>query len=93
MSVTIDSLAREFSQSLKSALSSEEMKELVQKNHAETTQGICHSHDYCDANMVLHEVFMKHGMDIADEGGRERWGEMWDAAWSLAKSNEFWINS
>lgn len=90
MNVSIETLAKEFSQSLKSALSSEEMNDLVKKNKSETTPGICHSHDYCDANMVLHVVFMKHGMDIADEGGRERWGEVWDSAWNLAKSNDFW---
>jgi len=92
MSVSIDALAREFSRNLKSVLSSEEMKDVVQKNKAEVTVGICHSHDYCDANMVLHNVFVKHGMDIADEGGRERWGVAWDAAWDLAKSNDFWVN-
>jgi len=90
MNVSIETLAKEFSQSLKSALSSEEMNDLVKKNQSEKIPGICHSHDYCDANMVLHKVFMKHGMDIADEGGRERWGEMWDSAWNLAKSNDFW---
>lgn len=90
MNVSIEALAKEFSHSLKSALSSEEMNDLVKKNQSELIPGICHSHDYCDANMVLHEVFMKHGMDIADEGGRERWGEVWDSAWNLAKSNDFW---
>lgn len=92
MGTSVASLAREFSNSLKKKLSKEELKELVLRNRTETTPGICHSHDFCDANMLLHEVFLKHGMDIADEGGRERWGEMWDAAWNLAKSKEFWIN-
>jgi len=92
MSTSIESLAREFSQSLKSKISTDEMMDLVWKNRTETSPGICHSHDYCDANMVLHEVFLKHGMDIADEGGRERWGGAWDAAWNLAKSKLFWIN-
>lgn len=92
MSVSIKTLEIEFSKNLRSVLSSEEMEELVRKNHAEAIPEICHSHDYCDANMVLHEVFMKHGMDVADEGGIERWGEMWDAVWNLAKSNDFAIN-
>lgn len=92
MSASIESLAREFSQSLKSKISTDEMMDLVGKNRTEASLGICHSHDYCDANMVLHEVFLKHGMDIADEGGRERWGDAWDAAWNLAKSKEFWFN-
>lgn len=90
MNVSIETLAREFSHSLSSELSPDEMNELVQKNRSEENPGICHSHDYCDANVVLHEVFMKHGMDVADEGGRERWGELWDATWNFAKSNDFW---
>ncbi len=54
MSVSIEALAREFSQRLKSEISTADMIELVEKNRAETSQRICHSHDYCDANVVLH---------------------------------------
>ncbi len=89
--VTVKLLAHEFSQALRSSLSPEEMTEVVLRNRAQASPNICHSHDFCDANMVLHEVFMKHGMDVADEGGMDRWGELWDRAWNLAKANEFQI--
>ena len=50
------------------------MSEIVERNKNETDPNICHSHDFCDANMFLHEVFMAYGMDVADESGMERYG-------------------
>ena len=91
MDVSVEQLAKEFSEGLKRTLSSTEMVELVRRNRGETIPNICHSHDFCDANMVLHGVFMRHGMDITDEGGRERWGSIWDASWNMAKSRDFWV--
>lgn len=86
---TIDTLALEFSRGLHAYLTPEQMEEVVERNSSETSPGICHSHDFCDANMFLHEVFMKFGMDVADEGGMEKYGYLWDQAWNLAKSHGF----
>ena len=92
MTSTVQSIVLEFSQSLRSYLTPEQMVEVVQRNRAETHPNICHSHDFCDANMFLHEVFMRHGMDPADEDGMERWGVLWDQSWNLAKGNEFAVD-
>lgn len=89
MKPTAETLALEFSQGLHAYLTPEQMREVVARNRSETAPGICHSHDFCDANMVLYEVFMKYGMDPADEGGMDRWGDLWDRSWNLAKSKEF----
>jgi hypothetical protein len=89
MTPTVESLALEFSQALPAYLTPEQMVEIVLRNRSETYPNICHSHDFCDANMFLHEVFMKHGMDPADEGRMDRWGELWNRTWNLAKSKEF----
>ena len=78
MQITVQSLALEFSHALRSELSAEEMRVVVRRNRAQLSPNICHSHDFCDANMVLHGVFLQHGMDAADEGGMDRWGELWD---------------
>lgn len=82
-------LALEFSASLRARLSPEEMKLVISRNGAETHPNICHSHDFCDANAVLLEIFLAHGMDPADEGGMERWGDLWDKTWTLAKGLGF----
>lgn len=86
---TVDSLAMEFCDELRATLTSEQMENVVSLNAAEGDPNVCHSHDFCDANMVLHEVFLRHGMDAADEGGIDRWGDLWNQTWSLAKSRGF----
>ena len=89
MTPSIDSLANQFSQLLRSTLTPEQMEEVVKRNRSQTHPNVCHSGDFCDSNMVLHEVFMRYGMDAADEGGVDRWGDLWSATWNLAKSKEF----
>ena len=86
---TVDSLANQFSQLLLSTLTAEQMEQVVAGNRTETHPNVCHSGDFCDTNMVLHEVFMRYGMDVAGEGGAEKWGHLWDAAWNLAKKRDF----
>ena len=92
MTPTVETLALEFSQGLHSYLSDEQMAEVVRRNRAELSPGICHSHDFCDANMFLYDVFMKYGMNPVEEGGMDRWGELWDRAWNMAKAAEFKID-
>lgn len=93
MSPTIETLALEFSQGLHAYLSPEQIGEVVERNRTETVPGICHSHDFCDANMFLYDVFMKYGMNPAAEGGMDKWGELWDQAWNLAKSRGFSVEA
>ena len=89
MTPTIDSLANQFSLLLRSTLTPGQMEDVVKRNKSQTHPNICHSGDFCDSNMVLHKVFMRYGMDVADEGGVDRWGDLWNATWNLAKSREF----
>lgn len=89
MSKDTQVLAREFSAALRALLSADQMQMVIERNAEETNPRICHSHDFCDANVVLLEVFLSHGMDPADEGGMERWGGLWDATWNLAKAQKF----
>lgn len=92
MTTTVETLAKEFSQALHSVLTPAQMSEVVSRNAQETHPSICHTHDFCDANVVLYEVFLSHGMDPADEGGMDKWGHLWDEAWNLAKAREFHFN-
>ena len=65
------------------------MDQVVEGNRTETNRNVCHSGDFCDSNMVLHDVFVRYGIDVADEGGAEKWGHLWDAAWTLAITRGF----
>lgn len=89
MSPSVETLALEFSQGLRAYLTEDQMTEIIRRNLAETSPGICHSHDFCDANMFLYDVFMKYGMNPVEEGGMGRWGGLWDSAWNLAKGRGF----
>jgi hypothetical protein len=86
---SVDALAVEFCDAMRDALTPEQMRQVVERNLAETDPGVCHSHDFCDANMVLHEVFMQHGMDLAKEDTPAAWVDLWNRTWNLAKARGF----
>jgi len=56
-------------------------------NEAEEHVGICHSHDYCDANVVMRDAFMMlyRDIDINDDMHIAVWG----GAWTLAMQKGF----
>jgi hypothetical protein len=89
MTVAIKTLAKEFSRELHATLTPEQMFEVLRRNGQEAFSTVCHTHDFCDANMVIYKVFKARGMDPAAEGGMERWGHLWDGAWNLAKRQRF----
>ncbi len=91
MQPLVQTLAREFSEGLHAYLTEAQMQAVVERNQAETAPGACHSHDFCDANMVLYEVFLRHGMDPAAEGGMDLYGALWDKVWNMAKGRDFRI--
>jgi hypothetical protein len=88
---SVDSLANPFGELMRSTLTSEQMDQVVEGNRTETNRNVCHSSDFCDSNMALYEVSMRYGMYVADEGGAEKWGHIWDAAWTPAKTRGFAI--
>lgn len=63
--------------------------QMLADNAAETDPNICHSHDWCDANMAMAEAFEDLGAEQ-----QERWGDdwaaneeasaLWNAAWKAA---------
>ncbi len=89
MMPTAETLAREFCQELRASMTAAQLELAAQRNSEQPDPHICHSHDFCDANMALHAAFMRHGMDPADESGMELWGGLWDRAWNLAKASAF----
>ena len=66
-----DSLAMEFCDELRATLTPEQMEQAAALNAAETHPNVCHSHDFCDANMVMHEVLVRYGMDATEEDGMD----------------------
>jgi hypothetical protein len=91
-------LAREFSRVLTEWLTPAEMADVNAKNAAEYNPIICHSHDYCDANMAMDEAFSRAfgysplddaHRDPADDGMTAENVDLINSAWDIAKALEF----
>lgn len=78
-------LAKEFSAMVVASHSPVELSDIIQKNRREPDLQVCHSHDYCDANMLMLAVFEDHGLDVEDEQNHVLWCE----AWGIARKEEF----
>ncbi|HDR9188651.1 TPA: hypothetical protein QDB51_002726 [Burkholderia vietnamiensis] len=78
-------MAQLFSKKLVESHRAEQMMDIIISNRQEENEGVCHSHDYCDANMLMLEVFEENNLSIEDESNHALWNEVWE----LAKKNEF----
>lgn len=89
-------LARKFSAILCEWLTPEQIQEVVEKNKI-AIDGVCHSHDYCDANMAMDEAFVELWSEgTADDTNPSQQTEdhaLWGAAWQIAKDNNFFTFS
>jgi hypothetical protein len=74
-------IAQKFASILRDWLTQEEMTIVVDRNKRRE-KGVCHTHDFCDANMAMQEAIeTTTGKDDSPE---------WDTAWNFARENEFW---
>ena len=65
--VTVRQLAVRFGKLLRENMSAKEYRLVVHRNHKETQPSVCHSHDFCDSNMVMFDAlvslgFQKYGL-------------------------------
>jgi len=79
-----------FSRNLIEAMGMENMKSVIARNHFETNPGICHTHDFVDANMMMMNAIESLGsaFHLEDEQHTTRFNE----AWRLAKENNFFLH-
>lgn len=89
-------IAAHFSRVLREWLTSLEMSKVITRNRRERIKGVCHTHDFCDANMAMDEAFKRvlgRGMYLIDEGATDEQKEadtdLWNAAWNIAKQAQF----
>lgn len=79
-------LSWKFSELLRDLLGSDKIREIVRLNRAETVKGVCHTHDFCDANQVMLDALEALKFPIDDNG-------LINEAWSDANHNRFWTPS
>lgn len=80
------------------AYAPENLVEILKRNKEEPSDAICHSHDFCDANVVMDEAGKSVGIELCpnEVNGEiigilhtEAYTDIWNEAWSLAKRAEF----
>lgn len=75
-------LAAAFARAIREYLTRKELAEVIERNRAEPDEGICHSHDFCDANEAMVEAFEQCGlpMDFESQTDLNLWGKAWNIA-------------
>lgn len=85
-------LARAFGEQIQGALSVTEFRAMIDANKAEGWDGpVCHTHDYCDANVYMEAAFveaMGREPALLDEE-IDADNELWNDAWVVAKAADF----
>jgi hypothetical protein len=71
-------------------LSTEEWDEMRLRNANESNPNVCHSHDFCDANMAMDRAMTDFGYPLPldlneDHPSVVEHVEIWNEAWDLAK--------
>jgi len=86
-----EALAATFVRILRQTIGDEKYAKVVALNGVELNPDVCHSHDFCDANMVMDAAFHTFGVDPLEYGYTEEDGmsqevcDLWNAAWNRAK--------
>lgn len=87
----IKSIAREFGCLLTLQLGSK-LITVVERNSTEKNSSICHSHDFCDANVFMNAAFNRYKKrDPQADSCNDAF--ILNEAWNIAKSNQFYIYS
>ena len=91
----IAKVADEFVRVLKEWATPEEWRAMLADNARERSATVCHSHDFCDANMAMDAAFRKYDleplphMDVDDptpeqDADKQSAADFWNAAWEKA---------
>jgi hypothetical protein len=86
-------LAREFGTLIQGALTVRQFRDVVDLNKTEPADSnVCHSHDFCDANMCMLEAFQnvfgrEPGILTGEDDETDT--RLWNDAWAIAKAADF----
>lgn len=89
---TDNRLARKFAALLRRDIGAKKLAEVNRRNARKGRHpGVCHSHDFCDANETMAEAFAEvagRQPDVQDDADCAQWGR----AWNLAKARRFFVD-
>jgi hypothetical protein len=71
---------------LRTWLTPQEMAMVRERNRVEPDARVCHSHDFCDANMAMDAALEQLGAtyESSDDGQPDWRTDLWNAAWNHA---------
>jgi hypothetical protein len=87
----VEKLAHRFALQLIMAIGMSKVKQVVKLNDNESDPHVCHSHDFCDANMCMLEAMKLEGICTEDSFHHPKHGKLFFDAWTLAKQSKFYI--
>lgn len=89
-------IARVFSRILREHLHDDDLSRVIKRNHKERAPDVCHSHDFCDANMLMNEAYCRI-MGLSEDDGFDandpQQAALWNDAWALAKDRDFYVEA
>lgn len=92
MTITIHEkigLAKLFAEKVQEALSRNDLREAIDRNKSEGPQSIvCHTHDFCEANMLMLEAWEEFFGGEPDSASEED-AAIINEAWAIAKAADF----
>jgi len=86
-------LAKLFSELLIKEIGKDNAIEANARNKVTDDIYICHSHDFCDANMVMLEAWRKHTNKGDDGFFQDDVFDEVNIAWHEAKANKFYVEA
>lgn len=90
MESMIREIADTFINKMQVSITAEEMAQVRTLNSMEKMPGVCHTHDFCDANMVMADAFEQITKHMVDADSTTDCA-LWNGAWDLAKRKQFAI--
>ena len=86
-------LAKLFSELLIKEIGKDNVKEAIARNIASNQIGVCHSHDFCDANMVMLDAWCKLNKKNSDGFFYDDVYDTVNIAWNEAIANNFYVRN
>lgn len=83
--IDLKAIAKRFVSNLEADLTPDQMRTISQRNAHAGMAKSCASHDFCDANIVMHEAFTACQPEYYINPDDQQQAEQWSAAWDLAK--------
>jgi hypothetical protein len=89
----VEVCAKRFARVLADWLTPAEQADVVERNRRQTDPLVCHSHDFCDANMAMLDALESIGV-VAEEFSAlpDEILILWSAAWEVARRSDFYFD-